>query len=263
MGLTNSEIKTYLTLLSGGIMNARDIYQKSDVPFGKIYDVLYSLEKRGLISIQKSRPKMFMVNEPKIGLKNLISEKEKNLQALIEQASNVEEELNKIHHKHPEDSLFWTVILNIDFNKKALHNLHSKIFNETKKELLVYVPSLSLINKFLMMEEEYFSRYPELLEKGIKMKFITGQFNNKDKSILKTIFQHIIAHKNFTIKHSTIISQPFVIIDSEKIFVSIKNPVKPDEYLAGLYLWKKDFAIELKNKFENIWEQAHLISLTN
>ena len=259
MGLTNSEIKAYLTLLSSGIMSAKDIYQKAGVPFGKIYDVLYSLEKRELISIQNSRPKMFMANEPKIALKNLISEKEKKLQVLIRQASNVEEELNKIHHIRPKESLFWMVILNVELNKKSLHGLHDKIFNETKKELLVYVPSLSSINKFLMMEEEYFSRYPELLENGVEMKFITGQLNKKDKVILKTFFQHVIAHKNFTIKHTTIISQPFVIIDSEKIFVSIKNPVKPDEYLAGLYLWKKDFAIELKNKFEDIWKQAHLL----
>ena len=259
MGLTNSEIKAYLTLLSCGIMTARDTYRKSGVPFGKIYDVLYSLEKRGLISIQNSRPKMFMANEPKIGLKNLISEKEKNLQNLIEQASKVEGELNKIHHEHPEDSLFWTVILNVDFDKKSIHGLHSKIFNETKKELLVYIPSPSIINEFLIIDEEYISRYLELLEKGVKIKFLIGQINKNDECMIKSFFQHMLSYKNFTIKNTEVISQPFAIIDSEKIFLSIENPIKPDENLAGLYLWKKDFAIELRNKFENMWEQAHLI----
>lgn len=57
-----------MTLLSMGIAEAREIYKKAKIPYGRVYSVLGALSEKGLVEIQDSRPKKFMPVEPRIGL---------------------------------------------------------------------------------------------------------------------------------------------------------------------------------------------------
>ena len=56
IGMTSYEIKTYTSLLKGGELNASELSQKSGVPYSKIYEVLGSLEEKGWIGSDDSRP---------------------------------------------------------------------------------------------------------------------------------------------------------------------------------------------------------------
>src|ERR671913_1006636 len=64
LGLTGYEIRVYLSLLNTGSMTAADISKKSNVPYSKIYEVLNSLEERGWIESNSSRPQKFFPNSP-------------------------------------------------------------------------------------------------------------------------------------------------------------------------------------------------------
>ena len=264
MGLTNSEINAYLALLSGGVMEAKSVCRKSGVPFGKIYDVLYSLEKRKLISIQHSRPKKFLAIEPRFAIKNLLEDKEKELHDLTKQASTVEEEFSKIYHVTTKDSLFWSVAV----ENEAIMRLQSKIFDEAKQEVLIYVGTVLKTNnkddseneKISDKSMEFIPQYKVLLERGIVIRILIGPVKNINLTRFKSLGDGLLSHKNLDIRYTKLFTRPFVIIDAEKVLLGIENPVKPGEYLAGLYLWKKDFAEELKNKFESMWEQSKTIT---
>jgi len=56
IGFTSYEIKSFSALLRSGEMTASDISQKSGVPYSKIYEVLGSLEEKGWIGSDDSRP---------------------------------------------------------------------------------------------------------------------------------------------------------------------------------------------------------------
>ncbi|MHA2328265.1 MAG: DUF7436 family protein [Candidatus Hodarchaeales archaeon] len=45
-------------------------------------------------------------------------------------------------------------------------------------------------------------------------------------------------------------------IDDEKVLLKVMNPVKPDEFLAWIFVWQKKFAMELKPKFRELWKNA-------
>src|SRR6185437_291212 len=64
LGLTSYEIKVYMALLESGSMNAAEMSKKSSVPYSKIYEVLNSLEERGWIESNSSRPQKFFPNSP-------------------------------------------------------------------------------------------------------------------------------------------------------------------------------------------------------
>ena len=64
IGLTSYEIKTYSALLKTGQINASDLSQKSGVPYSKIYEVLGTLEEKGWIGSDDSRPTQYFAKSP-------------------------------------------------------------------------------------------------------------------------------------------------------------------------------------------------------
>src|SRR5713226_1208269 len=64
IGLTSYEIKTYASLLKTGQINASDLSQKSGVPYSKIYEVLGTLEEKGWIGSDDSRPTQYFAKSP-------------------------------------------------------------------------------------------------------------------------------------------------------------------------------------------------------
>ena len=64
IGLTSYEIKTYASLLKTGPITASDLSQKSGVPYSKIYEVLGTLEEKGWIGSDDSRPTQYFAKSP-------------------------------------------------------------------------------------------------------------------------------------------------------------------------------------------------------
>ena len=70
VGLTSYEIKTYSALLKTGQINASDLSQKSGVPYSKIYEVLGTLEEKGWIGSDESRPTQYFAKPPSTAIEN-------------------------------------------------------------------------------------------------------------------------------------------------------------------------------------------------
>src|SRR3989338_2365580 len=70
VGLTSYEIKTYSALLKTGQINASDLSQKSGVPYSKIYEVLGTLEEKGWIGSDESRPTQYFAKPPATAMEN-------------------------------------------------------------------------------------------------------------------------------------------------------------------------------------------------
>ena len=66
LGLTDYEIKVYITLMEYGSLTGREISIKSGVPQGRTYDILSKLEEIGLVSILPRKPKIFRAKNQKL-----------------------------------------------------------------------------------------------------------------------------------------------------------------------------------------------------
>ncbi len=69
IGLTSYEIRTLTTLLKSGELTASDLNQRSGVPYSKIYEVLGTLEDKGWIGSDDSRPTKYFAKSPSTGIK--------------------------------------------------------------------------------------------------------------------------------------------------------------------------------------------------
>ena len=71
IGLTGYEVKAYTALIKNGPMTAINVSKQSTVPYSKIYDVLSSLEKKGWIETDHSRPSKFYPKPPTTALETM------------------------------------------------------------------------------------------------------------------------------------------------------------------------------------------------
>ncbi len=137
LGLTEYEIKAYISLIENGEQTAAEVSRTSGVPHSKIYEVLSNMEKKGWIEADHSRPSRFYPKAPttcidatKIRLEREIAENERI----------VVEELTPIYEKRgiKERPEIWII--------RGEHNIIGKI-KETiaacKKDLMITIPSIS------------------------------------------------------------------------------------------------------------------------
>ena len=68
VGLTSYEIRTYTSLINSGELNASELSNKSGVPYSKIYEVLGTLEEKGWIGSDDSRPTNYIAKSPTTAL---------------------------------------------------------------------------------------------------------------------------------------------------------------------------------------------------
>ena len=68
IGMTGYEVKAFAVLLKSGKQNASNLSQKSGVPYSKIYEVLGTLEEKGWIDSDESRPTVYSARSPATGL---------------------------------------------------------------------------------------------------------------------------------------------------------------------------------------------------
>jgi sugar-specific transcriptional regulator TrmB len=90
IGLTDYEISIYLTLISKGPMDARELSDASGVPYSRIYNILTQLEKEKMwiIKEEESRPSRYFAKSPDEAL--IIAKKQYN--------NNFDLNSNKIIH---------------------------------------------------------------------------------------------------------------------------------------------------------------------
>ena len=78
VGLTGYEIKTFTSLLKTGELTASNLSQQSGVPYSKIYEVLSSLEEKGWIGSDESRPTKYFPKSPNSALQTTKQKADEN-----------------------------------------------------------------------------------------------------------------------------------------------------------------------------------------
>lgn len=79
LGLSSYEEQVYRTLLVTGATTAADLSVASDVPRGRIYDVLNGLESRGLVGTQATEPTRYRAVDPELAVERLFAERTREL----------------------------------------------------------------------------------------------------------------------------------------------------------------------------------------
>ena len=272
--LSTYEINAYILLLqSNKILKAREISNNSNVPYGRIYEVLETLRENGMIEIIESRPKKYKVLPLNTGLFNLINhhsiENKRKEIFLYNQARNLESTFynSNAFIRNETSKIFWSTV----YGKYSIGYVYNKHLKELQEELLMigFIDNNTI--KILPSSKIVFRGIKEAINRGVEVKFLwsfeydertlTEEQKAKNKRLygelsskLKELFNLSTNTSGFEMKiiHKKI---PFYydIFDRKRIILKLQNPLKLWQIFACINVIDINLAKELRDKFNYIW----------
>ncbi|WP_297435858.1 TrmB family transcriptional regulator [Thermococcus sp.] len=107
IGFTKYEVMIYWTLLVYGPSTAKEISERSGVPYNRVYDTIASLKARGFVNEVEGSPKVYVAYSPKIAFLRF----KRDIDGIKEE---LEKELQRVNVKTEERPGIWrTKDLNI------------------------------------------------------------------------------------------------------------------------------------------------------
>jgi sugar-specific transcriptional regulator TrmB len=231
-GLSDHEIKVYLTLIKTGESTAQRIAKNASIPRTTAYHLLESLIQKGLVGfvIKESR-KFFQAANPQ-RLTETLEEKKKIIQEIVPDLLS----LSKTIHEKPAV----TVYEGIKGIRAILHDVL-----EEKKIIYHYGDVLSIQKVFAHAFPNYIR---ERIKRKIPIKIICKR-EEPHAELLKNakteLREFVFVPKNYEFKSS-------VFIYAQK--VAIFN-IKTEPYYA-IVIENNDFYETQKNFFELLWKTA-------
>ncbi len=174
VGLTSYEIRTFSSLLKAGELTASDLSQKSGVPYSKIYEVLGTLEDKGWVGSDDSRPTKYFAKSPATALETT---KQKVEQDFKENQNVILNELIPLYEKSgtSERPDIWVLSGTVNIASKILEMVES-----CKNEVMIALPKAGedLVKQAL-------PKLRLLHDKGVEITILTS--DTIDKESLKAI----------------------------------------------------------------------------
>ncbi|MHA2032091.1 MAG: TrmB family transcriptional regulator, partial [Candidatus Kariarchaeaceae archaeon] len=248
-GLSNYENKVYMKLLEMDGATAREISKASEVPYGRIYDVLHNLENIGILHKDNGRPQKFGAIEPETAISRLVEIKKQELTNITQEADLITQKLSQIYESKPRDKLIWKVAIGDE-----LHKTYFNLLSEARREFLSYID----FPDDLEGPTEYLSEFQilvhEMGQRNVKIRLLIGVNNIETIEKLVEKYPEMIEILNSAeIKITSFLPYPFTVIDGHKVLLKVLDPSNPSDFLAAVYLWQDSLAKTLKQQFEKLW----------
>jgi len=169
VGLTSYEIRTFTALLKAGELTASDLSQKSGVPYSKIYEVLGTLEGKGWVGSNDTRPTKYFAKSPATALETI---KQKIESEFKENQNIILKELIPLYEKSgtSERPDIWVLSGAVNIASKVLDVVES-----CKNEVMIALPKAGedLIKQSM-------PKLRLLKDKGVQITILASDNMNKD-----------------------------------------------------------------------------------
>ncbi len=222
-------------------LTVKDIIKKTNIPPGKIYSVLKSLSKRGIIFESKERPKKFYVENPTKIISSLIEHKQNTDEEIISRVRTLVSTLPKKNNTE----YFFRIGTMPEENKE----IQLKVFTDAKKEICQILNSKHKPNMNRKVKDEWEDAIKNAINRGVKFRAIYYK-NTPIPHTLETL-----PKDKFQIR-KTIQDMPRIdIIDNKKIMIKI---VYGDPLMFGgiIFIENEKLAKNLKAIFEDMWKHS-------
>ena len=169
IGLTSYEIRTFSSLLKAKELTASDLSQKSGVPYSKIYEVLGTLEEKGWIGSDDSRPTKYFAKSPATGIETTKQKMESDFK---ENQNIILNELVPLYEQSgtSEKPDIWVLSGKVNIAAKILEMVET-----CRNEVLIALPEAG--------EELVKQALPKLRllhDKGVEITVLTSDKMNKE-----------------------------------------------------------------------------------
>jgi len=241
IGINQSEIKVYLTLLDIGISTTGPIMNKAKVSASKVYGLLERLIEKGLVSfIIKGKTKYYQASSPE-ALLDYMDEKEKSLSSKKEKIKQIIPYLQVRHNEQKEKQE-----ARIFLGWKGVQNAYNLILD--------ILPRGSDFIGFVQPTKEEEEKSVQLFYMQYHRKRIRNRYNTKliSTNDLRDVFRKepYSNFKNFNVRYVSHCPSGLVIFEDNILMIEFgKNPV-------AVLISSQQIAASYRNLFHKTWKNA-------
>lgn len=251
LGLSSYEEKVYRTLLVTGATTAADLSETSEVPRGRIYDVLNGLEARQLVRSQSTEPTQYAAVEPNTAVDRLLDERVRELDRERERYREVAETArSNLLPEPPADGSVWLGALGSDAMGDALvQHTHTA---EESIHALVGPPYEHASWETLRTEFESFF---EGTDAEVDVSLIV---TDRLLDVVPDPFPALVAEQSPSVEVRTLPKIPlsFDVVDRASATIDVLHPRSPADRLGVVGVNEEEVVAELESQFQACWEDA-------
>ncbi|MFW5911830.1 MAG: TrmB family transcriptional regulator [Halolamina sp.] len=261
LGLSEYEARAYRALLDDSPNTAKELSRSSDVPMGRVYDVLKDLERRGLARSQTaSRPKKYVAVEPDAALDRLLDAKRDELAEQESQYEAVVEQLEgDLDASAPAEEGFWTAAVGPE---ESADLLIERL--DAANERVIAVAG-GPTPQFDVGEygDEVAAALQRAAERGAEVSVLLGPelIRTLPNTVLKRYEQELAGHPAFEVRTTDRVSGSFHLIDGAEACIEVPNPLTPREPFAMLDLKDRAFTADVRETFDPCWATAESLTV--
>jgi sugar-specific transcriptional regulator TrmB len=256
LGLSEYEAKSFRSLLRTGPTTAKDLSRASDVPMGRIYDVLNTLETYGLVRSQTaSRPKKYVAVEPETALDRLLADKKGQLEAKAEQYEDIADELaDRLESADPVDEPFWTAAVGPD---ETLELLVERLATAEDRIVMVGSPP-ARTGELVAATERVVDELAAALERGVEVSLLLrpSLFESLPEAVNEEYYERLAPYDNYSARASDRVSTTFELIDETEVCIEVPHPLGREETFGVINLKDPDFTADISEAFADHWLDA-------
>ena len=259
LGLTTYEERAYRALLDGGASTATTVAAKSDVPEGRIYDVLSSLETRGMVRSQAaSRPKRYVAVEPSVAVDRLLQEQVRELEGTIERyqsvASSIKTELESADRGADP---FWTTAIG---TRDAVDLLFERI-EAAEAEIVMIADAVPPPLDLDEVGPDLLDRLGAAIDRGVDVSLLVSREILAD--IPDELFDRVASGpfvaQGFSVRTTDRLHGSLYLLDHEEVCFPVVSPLERDRVLGLVNLKDPTFGRELAHQFRDNWDAATVV----
>lgn len=256
LGLSEYESRAYRSLLEAGATTAKELSRASDVPMGRIYDVLNSLEAKNLVRSQTaSRPKKYVAVEPETALDRLLEDKQAELEERLAQFESIASELEtQLEAKEPVDEGFWTAALGPD---ESIDLLVERLAAAGERVIFVAATPTSRFDVDAV-GERVTDALADALDRNVTISVLEHPqvAETLPREVGKRYRDQLQNADRFEVRITDDIASTFVIVDHVEVCIEVPHPLNREEPFALINLKDAEFAAAVESSFEERWGDA-------
>jgi len=260
LGLSEYEARAYRALLTTGPTTAKELSQVSDVPMGRIYDVLNSIEQYNLVRSQSaSRPKKYVAVEPETALDRLLQDKKRELAEKETQYEGIVDDLvGSLDTSDAVEERFWTAAV----GPVETADLLVERIAAADERVLVVASTFSQGFDVDDLGERVALELERALDRGVEVSLLMRPqlVDELPGSVGQRYRESLSPHERFTCRTSGDVTGSFTVVDGVEVCIEVPHPLHDEGTFAMIDLKDREFAGEIRDEFEPRWEAATPLS---
>ena len=260
LGLSEYEARVYRALLNTGPTTAKSLSRASEVPMGRIYDVLNGLEQHGLIRSQTaSRPKKYVAVEPDTALDRLLEDKRQELQQTVQRYEEIVDTLSdELETAEPVEQQFWTAAL----GESETIDLLLERLSAADERIVMIADNQSPQFNLGEIGDVVIEHLEEAINRGVEVSVLMTPeiVRELPESVGERYQKRLSDHPSFRVRTTPNLDGTFNIIDHVEVVIQVPNPLRPGEVFAMIDLKDPEFADDVHAEFSPRWEEAEPLS---